>query len=83
MREYRFVSRSRELNAEGEDQLDRILPTVRESSAPIVIESEEDPSGAPSSTLATQRRDFVVQRMLARGVTDAENRVVIRSSYTR
>jgi hypothetical protein len=89
IREHRFVSHSPELNLDGEDQVQRIVTALRHTQAKIVIESS---GGAPilatalsdtvdeSSKLDSQRRQYVIQKLLLLGIPDAEDRVVLEPS---
>ena len=86
--EHRFVSRSAELNLEGEDQLQRLAGTLRESPHKLVIESSgaspalrvvSQQTPEESGKLDRQRREYVIQQLLSLGIADAESRVVLES----
>ncbi|MDB5385393.1 MAG: hypothetical protein JWM11_1039 [Planctomycetaceae bacterium] len=86
--EYRFVTHSPELSLEGEDQLQRIASVLRESPHQLVIESSgptaalrvvSQRSPEESGKLDQERRQYVIQKLLSLGITDAESRVVLES----
>jgi len=88
IQENRFVSHSAELNLEGEDQLQEIATTLRESPHVLVIESSRPTpalrvvsqrSPEESGKLDQQRRKYVIQKLLSLGIPDAESRVILEA----
>lgn len=89
--EHRFMSHSAELNLEGEDQLQRIAATLRDTPHQLVIESSgptpalrvvSQRSPEESGRLDQLRREYVIQQLLSLGIPDAESRVVLESNTT-
>lgn len=91
IREHRFVSHSAELNSDGEEQLQRILTALKNSSARIVIESSSGTPVLPVTLtgqsdapvkLDLQRRQHIIQKLLLLGIPDAEKRVTLEPIST-
>lgn len=86
LREHRFVADSAELNFDGENQLERVAVSLKDSQQYITIESSQSapmfdvtPLSHDQETteLDAERRKFVVEKLLGLGVADAEARVVL------
>jgi hypothetical protein len=76
-REREFVNHTPRLNVAGEDHVRQIAAALPSTRFKVMIEPsavEEDPE-APQ--VDQQRRNLIVQSLLALGITDAESRVVV------
>jgi hypothetical protein len=84
-REHEFEESSSRLNGAGEEHLRKAAGELAESPRQVALEpvpaaSESDPERRRQ--LDQERRDVLVQRLLAMGIADSESRVIIAAPQT-
>ncbi|HVW02780.1 MAG TPA: hypothetical protein VHB77_20650 [Planctomycetaceae bacterium] len=84
-REHEFEENSTRLNGAGEEHLSRIADELLESPRQVALEpvpAASEPDADRRRALDEQRRDVLVQRLLAMGIADSDSRVVIAAPQT-